>query len=88
MNKKAPQFGNFQRLIVHLFNPEHKKEFKTTHVYYDVHDEREAIRVIWAMHSEVTDNNHDMSRKIVKATYNGKPITAFAKPTDDRWLIN
>jgi hypothetical protein len=84
------QNSNFQRLTVHLFNHEHKKDFATTHTYTDIPSEAEAIRTIWAMHSVVTDNSHDMSRKIIKATYNGKPLSAFkneAEHTKNGWVL-
>lgn len=82
--------SNFQRLTVNLFNTEHKKDFETTRTYKDVTSEAEAIRIIWALHSEPTDNSHDMSRKIIKATYNGKPISAFkndAVHTKNGWVL-
>lgn len=82
--------SNFQRLTVHLFNNEHKKDFQTTHTYKEIPSEREAIQVIWAMHSLPTDNSHDMSRKIIKAVYNGKPIAAFAteaEHTRNGWVL-
>lgn len=82
--------SNFQRLTVHLFNSEHKNNFQTTHTYYDVPTELEAIRVIWDMHSLPTDNNHDMSRKVTKATYQGKTLTAFSNvdaTTKNGWAV-
>jgi hypothetical protein len=92
--KSQPLFTHkntsYQRLTVHLFNAEHKKDFVNTHTYYDVEDEKEAIRVIWDMHSLPSDNAHDMSRKIIKATYQGKPLLAF-KPEDEHtrngWVV-
>jgi hypothetical protein len=82
--------SNFRRLTVHLFNNEHKKNFETTVTYKDVISEAEAIRTIWAMHSNPTDNSHDMSRKIIRATYNGKVLAAFkneAEHTKNGWVL-
>lgn len=69
---------NMFRLTVNLFV---KKvagtPFKNTFTYNNVMTKQEAIRLIWAMHSTPEDNIHDMSRKVIKATYNGKPLIAF-----------
>jgi hypothetical protein len=82
--------SNFQRLTVHLFNHEHKKDFQTTYTYEEIPSEQDAIRVIWALHSLPADNSHDMSRKIIIATYNGKILPVFkneAEHTKNGWVL-
>jgi hypothetical protein len=84
------QNSNYNRLTVHLFNTERKKDFQTTHTYEDIKSESEAIRIIWELHSLPSDNAHDMSRKVIKAVYNSKPITAFkneAVHTKNGWVL-
>ena len=80
--------NNFQRLVVYLNNLEAKKNFVTTHSYNEIPTAKDAIRVVWTMHSNPSDNTHDMSRKIKKAVYNGKPLLAFldANPAKNEWI--
>jgi hypothetical protein len=71
---------NFRRLTVYVNNIEKKPDvkFKNVFTYNNVQNELEAINLVWTMHSNLTDNAHDMSRKIQKATYNGKPLAIFS----------
>ena len=82
--------SNFQRLTVYINNVESKKHFVTTHTYNDIESIGEAINVVRNMHSEPSDNNHDVSRKIKKAVYNGTEISLFSKEnsqTKNGWLV-
>ena len=82
--------GNYQRLVVYLNNIEKKSDFHTTHTYKDIPSAADAVRVIWAMHSDPTDNLSDMIRKIRKAEYDGKVLTAFDDvntTTRNGWLV-
>ena len=71
---------NFRRLTVHVSNIEKKPDvkFKNVFTYNNVETEMDAINLVWTMHSTLTDNAHDMSRKIQRATYNGKPLAIFS----------
>jgi len=78
------------RLTVQLANLEGKKDFNTTHTYNNVMTERDAINLIWNMHSSIEDTGFTMSRKIKKATYNGAPLNAFNQGkefTKNGWVL-
>lgn len=82
--------SNFQRLTVYLNNVESKKDFVTTHTYKEIKSIGDAINVVYNMHSEPSDNAHDISRKIKKAVYCGQPITLFSKEiqqTKNGWIV-
>lgn len=81
--KKSTNYGRKnapgQKLVVYLNNFGKKKDFHTTNTYKEVENEAEAVRVVWAMHLESTDNTSDVAIKIKKAVYNSKPLTSFEK---------
>ena len=79
---------NMFRLTFNLYvKKEAGKPFKNIFTYNNVMDQREAVRLIWTMHSTPEDNLHDMSRKVVKATYNGKPLIAFDREDVGKMII-
>ena len=71
--KYARKRSPVQKMIVHLknvpVNGVKKKDFVTTHAYYEVADENEARRILEAMHDGDT---------ITKVVYASKPF-AFSK---------
>jgi hypothetical protein len=70
--------SNIHRLTVSLYTKKVEGQpFKNTHTYNDVNSREDAIKLIWAMHGSPEDTNHTMSRKVVKAFYNGKQFTPF-----------
>lgn len=81
--------GNYQRLTVHLNNLKKEKNFTTTYTYKDIPNENEAVACVLTMHSETTDTNQDIQRKIKSARYNGKPLALFTKndTTRNGWLL-
>jgi hypothetical protein len=82
---------NFHRLTVHVNDIEKKPDvkFKNVFTYNNVETELDAINLIWTMHSKLSDNAHDMSRKITKAIYNGKPLQIFSmeRPSKHAFII-
>jgi hypothetical protein len=82
--------SNYQRLTVYLNNVESKKDFATTHTYNGIQTENEAINVVYTMHSDASDNAHDISRKIKRVIYHGKNINLFSKEnsqTKNGWIV-
>lgn len=88
-SEKSPKNSNYQRLVVYLHNYERKKDFHTTHTFYHVPSETEAIATIWTMFAAPTDNSHDLSRKIRKIVYQGRElqITTESAQTRNGWLV-
>lgn len=85
------QQRNFRRLTVHVNNIEKKPDvkFKNVFTYNNVESELEAINLIWTMHADLKDSVHDMSRKIQKAMYNGKPLAIFShdRPSKYEFIV-
>jgi len=71
--------SNMFRLTVSLYT---KKvvghTFKNTHTYDNVKSKGDAMKLLWALHANTEDTTHSMSRKIIKATYNGQPFVPFS----------
>jgi len=72
------QNSNIFRLTVSLYTKKVKDQpFKNTYTYDNVRSKADAVRLLWAMHANPEDTSHTMSRKVIKATYNGEPFIPF-----------
>ena len=87
---------NYQRLTVHLHNPEKKKEFKTTYTYDSkpnstpITTVSEAISAAYIMHSDGMETMEAFAKRIRKIVFNGKEIQLLHETnshTDNGWLV-
>ena len=71
--------SNMFRLTVSLYTKKVVDQtFKNTHTYDNVKSKGDAMRLLWSLHATPEDTQHSMSRKIIKATYNGQPFVPFS----------
>jgi len=81
---------NYQRLTVHLVNPEKKNDFQNTYTFDDVPTEGDARHTIRTMLQNSTESDTSMSNRIRKAYYNGKEFIYRADRPDNTsngWII-
>jgi hypothetical protein len=81
---------NYQRLTIHLVNPEKKKHFQNTFTFNNIPSEGEARMTIRTMLQRPSETDAALSARIIKAYYNGEPFvfrTDRPDETANGWII-
>lgn len=79
--------NNYQRLTVHLVNPEKKNKIQNTFTFNGVASEGDARATIRTMLQLPTESDVDLSNRIRKAYYNGKEFIFRPEETHNGWVV-